>query len=141
MKTTTLSSAVLVSLLFVAAVTVARVQADEPKKPALPFKSSIQVPEDKDHPQPTTAEEKKAQEQRLRKLAKITPDQAKAAGMAAYDGVFKYVKIHKDGGNLAYEVEFTDGLELIIDAGNKAILQIRSEKGSAIDKARKEAGK
>ena len=61
--------------------------------------------------------------------------------MAAYDRIFKYVKIHNYGGNLAYEVEFKDGLELIIDAGNKAILQIRIEKGSAMDKARSEAGK
>jgi hypothetical protein len=135
MKTTTFA----VAVLFLAAA--ARAYGDEPPKPAVPFKSSIQVPEDKDRPKPTTDEEKKAEEARLLSLAKVTPDEAKAAGMAAYDGAFKYVKIHNYAGNLAYEVEFKDGLEIIIDAGNKAILQLRIEKGSAFDKARTDAGK
>ena len=136
MKTTTLT----VAVLFLAAA-VARAWGDEPPKPAVPFKSSIQVPYDKDAPKPTTDEEKKAEEARLLALAKVTPDEAKAAGMAAYDGAFRYVKIHNYAGNLAYEVEFKDGLEIIIDAGNKAILQLRIEKGSAFDKARSDAGK
>jgi uncharacterized membrane protein YkoI len=141
MKTTKLLTAVLAGFLFVAS-TVAQDQGDSAKKKqALPLKSSIQVPEDKDRPKPTTEKEKQAEEKRLLSLAKITPDEAKAVGMAAYDGIFKYVKIHNYGGNLAYEVEFKDGLELIIDAGNKAILQIRIEKGSAMDKARSKAGK
>jgi uncharacterized membrane protein YkoI len=142
MKTTKLLTPVLAGFLFVAATTVAQDQGNSAKKKqALPPKSSIQVPEDKDRPKPTTEKEKQAEEKRLLSLAKITPDEAKAVGMAAYDGIFKYVKIHNYGGNLAYEVEFKDGLELIIDAGNKAILQIRIEKGSAMDKARSEAGK
>ena len=119
----------------------AQAKDDPVRKPSLPFKSSIQVPEDKDRPKPTTKEEIEAEERRLLKLAKITPDEAKATGTAAYDGVFKYVKIHNYDGNLAYEVEFKDGLELIIDAGNKAILQIRIERGSAMDKARKSVAK
>ena len=140
MKATHSSMGVVVLLILGIAVTTALAQGEQ-KKPASPPKSSIQVPEEKNRPKPTTEEEKKAEERRLLALAKITPDEAKAAGMAAYDGVFKYVKIHNYDGNLAYEVEFKDGLELIIDAGNKAILQIRIEKGSAMDKARKEAGK
>src|SRR6516164_6189150 len=116
MKTTTLSLAVFV--LFIGALAaVARTNGDDPAKPAVPFKSSIQVPEDKDKAKPTTDEEKRAEEVRLLSLAKITPDEAKAAATAAYDGAFKYVKIHNYGGNLAYEVEFKDGLEVIIDAG------------------------
>jgi uncharacterized membrane protein YkoI len=140
MKATHGSIGVVVLFILGTAVTAAQAQGEQ-KKPASPLKSSIQVPEDKNRPKPTTEEEKKAEERRLLALAKITPDEAKAAGMAAYDGVFKYVKIHNYDGNLAYEVEFKDGLELIIDAGNKAILQIRIEKGSAMDKARKEAGR
>src|SRR5947209_6985308 len=102
MKTTTLSMAVAVFLLGASAA-VARADGDTPTKPAVPFKSSIQAPEDKDHPKPTTDEQKKAEEARLLALAKVTPDDAKAAGTAAYDGEFKYVKIHNYGGNLAYE--------------------------------------
>src|SRR5690349_24361694 len=113
MKTTPIPTALLVSLLLGTASTVAHAQADVAKKP-LPFKSSIQVPDDKERPKPATDEEKKAEERRLLALAKITPDEAKAAGMAAYDGAFKYVKIHNYDGNLAYEVEFKDGLELIL---------------------------
>jgi uncharacterized membrane protein YkoI len=131
-----------VMVLFVVGTVVTTAQAQgEQKRPAVPFKSSIQVPDDKNRPKPATDEEKKAEERRLLALARVTPEAAKAAGLAAYDGVFKYVKIHNYDSNLAYEVEFKDGLELIIDAGNKAILQIRIEKGSAMDKARKEAGK
>jgi uncharacterized membrane protein YkoI len=130
-----------VTLLLLLDTAMAAVHAQgEAKKPAAP-KSSIQVPQDKNQPKPATDEAKRAEEQRLLALAKITPDEAKAAGMAAYDGAFKYVKIHNYDGNLAYEVEFKDGLELIIDAGNKAIIQIRIERGSAMDKARKESGK
>jgi uncharacterized membrane protein YkoI len=99
------------------------------------------VPDDKDRAKPAKEEEEKAEERRLLALAKVTPEEAKAAGMAAYDGVFKYVKIHNYDGNLGHEVEFQGGLELILDAGNKAILQIRVEKGSALDRARKEAAK
>jgi uncharacterized membrane protein YkoI len=140
MKTRFVTVAVLACLLWAAAAIAAQTQGEQPKKPGVPFKSSIQVPEDKNRAKATTDEQKQAEERRLLALAKITPEEAKAAGMTAYDGVFKYVKIHNYDGNLAYEVEFKDGLELIIDAGNKAILQIRIEKGSAMDKARKEAG-
>ena len=141
MKTTKTPLVVLAGLFLGATVAAAQAPGEGAQKPALPFKSSIQVPDDKDRAKPVTEEEKKAEERRLLALAKVTPEEAKAAGMAAYDGAFKYVKIHNYGGNLAYEVEFKDGLELILDAGNKAILQIRVEKGSALDRVRKEAGK
>ena len=61
MKTIKLLTAVLAGFFFVAAVTVAQVQGDSAKKQA-PLKSSIQVPEDKDRPKPTTEKEKKAEE-------------------------------------------------------------------------------
>jgi uncharacterized membrane protein YkoI len=141
MNTTKLSIAAVMVFALGSSAAVARADGDAPKKAAVPFKSSIQAPEDKDAPKPTTDEQKKAEEARLLALAKVTPDEAKAAGMAVYDGDFKYVKIHNYAGNLAYEVEFKDGLEIIIDAGNKAVLQLRIEKGSAFDKARTDVGK
>lgn len=90
------------------------------------FTSSIQV----SRHEPTD-------ERHLLSLAKITPDEARAAGQAYYNGDFKYIKIHSVDGNLVYEVEFQDGLELIIDAGNRLLLQVKVEKNSVFDKARR----
>jgi hypothetical protein len=90
------------------------------------YTSSIQVPTGA----PTD-------EQHLLSFAKIRPDEARAAGLAYYNGDFKYVKIHSLAGNLVYEVEFQDGLELIIDAGNKLLLQVKLEKNSVLDRARR----
>lgn len=104
---------------------VANSPAAETNAPSMLNKSSIQVSVDK------------KDQKELLALAKVTPDEAKAMGMAVYDGKFDHVKIHNYGGNLAYEVEFEDGMELIIDAGNKAVLQVRFEKNSAFDKIHK----
>ncbi len=76
-------------------------------------------------------------EKHLLSLVRITPDEAKAAAVAYYDGNFKYVKIHSVAGNLVYAVEFQDGLELMIDAGNKTLLQVKLAKNSVFENARR----
>jgi len=91
-----------------------------------PYTSSIQVPRG----MPTD-------EKHLLSLVRITPDEAKAAAVAYYDGNFKYVKIHSVAGNLVYAVEFQDGLELMIDAGNKTLLQVKLAKNSVFENARR----
>ena len=116
-------------------------QEEPTKKPIVSFRSSIQVPPEKDRAKPTTDEEKKDEQDRLLRFAKITTDEARTAATTAYDGEFKYVKIRNYDGNLVYEVEFADGLELAVDAGNKAILRVKFEKGSVLEKARKKAAK
>jgi uncharacterized membrane protein YkoI len=83
---------------------------------AAPYHASIQVlTSEQDEAKPLAA-------------AKINPDDAKAAAMEKYKGSpFKYVKIHNVKGNLVYEVEFQDGKEYILDAGNKKLLTISQE--------------
>lgn len=91
-----------------------------------PYTSSIQV-----------SKSVPTDERHLLSLAKITPDEARAAGIAYYSGELKYVKIRSIAGNLVYEVEFQDGLELMIDAGSRELLQVKIEKNSVFDKARR----
>ena len=100
----------------------------------------LQIPPEPDRVKPVTEEAKRAEQERLRPFAKVTPDEAKAAGMAAYDGEFKYVKLHNYD-DLVYEVEFADGLELSVDAGNRAILRVKFEKGSVLWRLCKRAAK
>ena len=74
-----------------------------------------------------TADEGKA----LRGLAKITPDQAKAAALAAAPGNATKVELENKDGNVVYAVEVTgaDGkvTDLEIDAGNGAVLSKETE--------------
>jgi len=45
------------------------------------------------------------------------------------------------GNDLVTRIEFADGLELSVDAGNRAILRVKFEKGSVLGDARKRAAK
>jgi hypothetical protein len=69
----------------------------------------------------------------LQGLAKITPDQAKAAAVAAVPGNATKVELENENGNLVYKVEVTgaDGkqTDLQIDAGNGAVLSREAEAG------------
>jgi hypothetical protein len=69
----------------------------------------------------------------LQGLAKITPDQAKAAALAAVPGNATKVELDNEDGNLVYKVEVAgaDGkqTDLEIDAGNGAVLSRETESG------------
>lgn len=55
--------------------------------------------------------------------AGITTDEAKAAAEAAYSGAKAVaVELEKENGQVIYEVELDNGLEVIVDAGNGDIL-------------------
>jgi len=78
------------------------------------YPCSIKVPE----PEPAN----------LATLAKITPDQAKAAAQAARPGSqVKQVELENENGCLVYDVEFVDGWEIKIDAGNGKVLDQHQE--------------
>lgn len=64
----------------------------------------------------------------LTSLAKITPEQAKAAAQAARPGFpVKQVELENENGCLIYDVEFADGWEIKIDAGNGKVLYQHQE--------------
>lgn len=64
----------------------------------------------------------------LASLAKLTPEQAKAAAQAARPGFpVKQVELENENGCLIYDVEFADGWEIKIDAGNGKVLYQHQE--------------
>ena len=73
------------------------------------YQSSITVPE----PEPAG----------LDSLAKITADQAKEAALAASPGAtITQVELDNENGSLVWGVEFTNGEEIKVDAGNGEVL-------------------
>jgi hypothetical protein len=69
--------------------------------------------------------------------ATTTPEQAQAAALEANPGatVVK-TELESENGALVYEVELSNGLEMMVDAGNGAILGTEQEDaGEAIDDA------
>ncbi len=88
------------------------------------YPCSIKVPE----PEPAD----------LASLAKITPDQAKAAAQAARPGFqVKQVELENENGCLVYDVEFVDGWEIKIDAGNGKVLAQHQEGSEKQEKREK----
>jgi uncharacterized membrane protein YkoI len=74
------------------------------------FTASIKVPE----PEPKD----------LTSLAKIKPDQAMASAQAAYPGVaVKKMELDNENGWLIYSVELSNGMEMLVDAGNGVVLK------------------
>jgi hypothetical protein len=74
------------------------------------FKSSIKIPE----PEPKD----------LTSLAKIKADQAMASAQAACPGVaVKKVELDNENGWLVYSVEMSNGMEVLVDAGNGVVLK------------------
>jgi hypothetical protein len=58
----------------------------------------------------------------------ITPEQAKAAALAANPGATAVeVDLDRENGAQVYEVKLDNGLEMKVDAGNGAILSIEQE--------------
>ncbi len=83
------------------------------------------------------AEENDAAEAaRLEKLATVTPDEAKAAALAAQPGKASKVELESEDGNVVYDVEVTTPtgtVDLKIDAGNAKVLQTEKEDGEKHD--------
>ncbi|MHB8928346.1 MAG: PepSY domain-containing protein [Bacillota bacterium] len=107
-------------------------QGDQPS-----YTSSIQVPNPQDQTGDGTegkdsaknAEEQSGNEAAeaaaLQAMAKLSPEQAKAAALAAVPGTVVEVDLDNENGNLVYSVEVktADGVkELKIDAGNGQVL-------------------
>ncbi len=89
------------------------------------YPCSIKVPE----PEPAD----------LATLAKITPDQAKTAAQAARPHVqVKEVELGNENGCLVYEVEFVDGWEVKVDAGNGKVLHQEQKGKEGREKKEKE---
>lgn len=73
------------------------------------YQSSIKVPE--------------AEPANLDSMAKITADQAKEAALAASPGAaVAQVELDNENGNLVWSVEFTNGIEMKVDAGNGQVV-------------------
>jgi len=77
------------------------------------FKSSIKIPK----PEPKD----------LTSLAKIKADQAMASAQAALPGVaVKKVELDNENGWLIYSVEMSNGMEVLVNAGNGVVLKKES---------------
>lgn len=81
-------------------------------------------------------EDDAAEAARLAKLATVTPDEAKAAALAAQPGTAGKVELESENGNVVYDVEVntsTGTVDLKIDAGNAKVLQTEKETGEKDD--------
>lgn len=85
---------------------------------AIPLKSSIQTSYIHG---PETQEE--VNTPRLKKLAKVTAQQAKQIASARFKGIIKQVDLENEDGNVIWSVEIGKH-ELSIDAGNGKILAL-----------------
>ena len=80
----------------------------QPQSPG--YTASIKVPE----PEPKD----------LSSLAKIKADQAMAAAQAAIPGAaVKKVELDNENGCLVYSVDMSNGMEVLVDAGNGVVLK------------------
>lgn len=105
------------------------------------YKSSITVPAE----DASANEDDAAEQARLEKLAKISPEEATDAATKAVPGESAAPELDDEDGNLIYEVEVrkADGsiVEVIVDAGNAKVLaqEVDDEDGDdAADRARLE---
>ena len=86
------------------------------------YKSSVTAPNGPD----TGKDNESGDSAALQPLAKITPDQAKAAALAAVPGTAGKVELENENGNVVYGVEVTDTAgkttDVKVDAGNGTVL-------------------
>ncbi|MCU1496294.1 MAG: hypothetical protein JWM47_247 [Acidimicrobiales bacterium] len=83
-----------------------------------------------------TAENDAAEAARLEKLATVTPDEAKAAALAAQPGKAGKVELGSENGNVVYDVEVATSkgtVDVKIDAGNAKVLQTEKDDGEKGD--------
>jgi uncharacterized membrane protein YkoI len=95
-------------------------QSDEKAGDETPsYTSSVTAPEQNGR---SEADEAAA----LRSLAKISPDQARDAALAAVPGTAGEVELENENGNVVYGVEITDAsgakFDVKVDAGNGSVL-------------------
>lgn len=83
------------------------------------YKSSVTAPEQNGQ---SEADESSA----LQSLAKISPDQARDAALAAVPGTADKVELDNENGNVVYSVQITDAsgakIDVKVDAGNGSVL-------------------
>ena len=71
-----------------------------------------------------------AESERLKSLARITPEQASAAALAQVPGTVKKVELENEDGNVVYGVEIktADGeRDVKVDAGNGRVLHVEKD--------------
>jgi len=88
-------------------------QAQDPS-----YKASVQIPEG-------STENDQAEAAALQAAAKISPDQAKQAALAAVPGTAAKVELENENGNVVYGVEVTANgttTDVKVDAGNGSVL-------------------
>jgi uncharacterized membrane protein YkoI len=92
------------------------------------YKSSVTAPEQNGH---NEADESAA----LQSMAKITPDQARDAALAAVPGTAEKVELDNENGNVVYSVQITDAngakTDVKVDAGNSSVLHQDSAQNEA----------
>jgi uncharacterized membrane protein YkoI len=114
------------------------------------YTSSVQVPDDKnEREEAESAEENEADEskegnkgeeaedkaeggesERLKSLARITPEQASAAALAQVPGTVKKVELENENGNVVYGVEIKTAngeSDVKVDAGDGRVLQVEKD--------------
>ena len=61
-------------------------------------------------------------------MASVTPEQAKAAALKAHpDTTVVEVELENENGAVVYEVELSNGMDVIVDAGNGMVLYVEHE--------------
>jgi uncharacterized membrane protein YkoI len=112
------------------ALTAAMAQGKRKQEEKAKYHSSIQVQDDK--PEREEAEDKaeSAESERLKSLARITPEQASAAALAQVPGTVKKVELENENGNVVYGVEIktADGeSDVKVDAGDGRVLHVEKD--------------
>jgi uncharacterized membrane protein YkoI len=116
--------------------------ADAPKQPAseqTDGKSGDQT-QDPGYTSSVTAPEQNGQSEAdqsaaLQSLAKISPDQARDAALAAVPGSAGKVELGNENGNVVYSVQITDAsgkvIDVKVDAGNGSVLHQETDQNEA----------
>jgi hypothetical protein len=91
-----------------------------------PYTSSVTVAD--------SGTDSEANDAALAGLAKISPDQAKAAALAAVPGTAGKVELENEDGNVVYGVEVTTAsgstMDVKVDAGNGKVLSQEADDGA-----------
>ena len=67
-------------------------------------------------------------------MATVTPEQAKAAALKAYPGTTVVeVELENENGAVVYEVELSNGMDVIVDPGNGMVLYIEHDSDGSED--------
>jgi uncharacterized membrane protein YkoI len=92
------------------------------------YKSSVTAPEQ-------NGQNEAGESAALQSMAKITPDQARDAALAAVPGTADKVELDNENGNVVYSVQITDAngakTDVKVDAGNGSVLHQDSAQNEA----------